>query len=179
LYLVGTGANVVKINNGRVALAREEGELMTIATLTVGKKSTDTDTLVYIGDGVTLTTANIHGGIPMFEKGCTTLNVDGGKPEIIGESAFTTINSDGGCIKYKSSGNCGTLNLAGEIDFSEDSRTREFTTINMYKGSVFNDPEGTVTGAAAADPAFNLVRCRREEVTINRPANRKWTESSI
>lgn len=158
----GTHAsNAVEVNGGSVGAAVYGGEVATIATLRV-VDGDDGGTSFLGGAGLTLATLIQQGGEVVLNAGLTTASVRDGEC-VLRSGNVTTVNADGGTVRYDGIGTIGTLNVSGRVDFSGEMRSCVVTNCNIYKGAELYDPHGRVT---FTNPA-QLVRCRVEDITID------------
>lgn len=175
----GTHAsNVVNVTRGQVGVAQYAGETATVATLRVGFVNNQAgDSIVYCGSGTTLTTVNQTGGILTTNSNVTTVNQTGG--ELIHQAGtLGTLNCDAGEVRYLSTGTLTTANVGsgGTLDFRRDMRGRTVTNCNLYEGSSYFDPNGTVTHTNGID----LIRCTPADlVAFAIPPHRTITLSSV
>ncbi len=161
-WLGANSGNVVNVNKGSVAAASIAGEAATIGTLRQGfRTSVNSDTDVFLGTGVTLTTVNKSGGTLTINSNVTTLTQTGGET-ILAAGTPGTLNVWGGALRYRSAGNATTMNLAGELDCRSDLRGRQIGTLNIFKGAIIRDPFETISSAA-----FILKGCMASEVTLD------------
>lgn len=174
----GTEAtNVVNITKGTVGIAVEVSETATVATLRVGyQTNVSGDATVRCGIGTTLTTIVQSGGTLTTESAVTTATLtDGELIHVVG--AMTALNLDKGACRYRSSGTLTTANVGsgGVLDFRQDNKSRTVTNLNLYEGSEYHDPNGTVTLTNGAD----LIRCNPSDIVFNVVPNRTWTPTTI
>jgi hypothetical protein len=131
VLLTGTHvSNQIVVHGGSVGIgAKFPGEATTVAQLDV-----DGDTAqVYVGFGVTLTTANQNGGNAVLNCPATTVNQEAGSLETRGSGAITTLNIRGTAV-LNSTGTITTVNLAGAgfADFGKSPAVRTVTNFKMY-----------------------------------------------
>lgn len=169
----GTHAsNVVNNIAGDLGIAFFGGESATVATLVTGDGPTSAASTV-CGSGCTLTTVTLNGGSQETNSAITTATQNGGS-WTHKSGTVTTANIYGG-THYPTGGvTYTTLRLYGAtFDLSKGNSAVTITnTIQLYKGAVFNDPQGRVTG-----PVFKLNGCLPSEVTINIPKDKTLTVS--
>ena len=177
LMWLGTHAsNAITIRKGEVGIAIGNGQSATVATLTL-----DEGGMAICGDGATLTTVNNYGGRITAQSNVTTLSQTGGacwfKSGVGTAATLGTANIRGGTLYYESSGTLTTLtvNKGGRLDCRNDPSARTFTNVNLYAGSEFHDPDGSVT----ATNGFDLVQCSPTEVVFDVQQNKTWTPTSI
>lgn len=179
LWLSGANnSNTLENNGGSVAVAALDSDTATIATL----NATD-GSVTRCGLGVTFNSATVKATNSTLDlrSNVTTLTVDGSASSLTcwNTMTVTTLSLTSPCV-YNSSGTITTLNLyvtdsgdaagVGSIDFSQDRTARTITnTVNMYRGTTFNDPNTTVT--LSATPKIQMVQCRYGDVTIDRGIN--------
>jgi hypothetical protein len=105
-----------------------------------------------IGTGATLTTVTIAGGTLVGRSAITTLNINGGTVETYGTFAITTVNNKTGgrfnCLHRNGTSNAiGTYNMqGGTLDVSKDARTIIVGTWNSGPGSVKKATAAQITG---------------------------------
>jgi hypothetical protein len=165
----GTAAtNVFNITKGDAGIGFFADDAATVATLRVGYQTNQLgDSSVACGEGVTLTTVNVTGGELITRSAVTTANVNGGELTHA-EGTLGTLNLDGGQCIYRSDGTMTTANVGsgGVLDFRQDMRARTVTNCNLYDGSSYYDPNGTVTHTNGID----LVRCEAGDLANFRHA---------
>jgi hypothetical protein len=165
----GTHASTVfNITKGDAGIGFFADDSATVATLRVGYQTNQLgDSSVLCGEGVTLTTVNVTGGELITRSAITTANVNGGELTHT-EGALGTLNLDGGQCIYRSDGTMTTANVGsgGVLDFRQDMRSRTVTNCNLYDGSSYYDPNGTVTHTNGID----LVRCEVDDLANFRHA---------
>jgi len=177
-FIKGTHAsNVLTVNKGRVGLAAYPGEASALATLNIGF-TTDVfgDAFVICGADVTaLTTIVQSGGYGRSETNSTTLTMTSGEHVRRGTSTLTTLNLDGGAVRYNSSGTITTANVGsqGNLDFRQDARTRTITTLNLYEEFEYHDPAGKVT----VTNGHKANRCTPVQGIWDVATDKTWTMS--
>jgi hypothetical protein len=150
LLLKGAHAsNVVNVKSGDIGIAFFSGETATVATMTIGYKNMQSsDSKVYCGSGVTLTTITKDGGSLTSNSAVTTLTNNGGDAEI-DAGAITTLTVRGGTVYYNSTGTLTTASVSGtgHLDFSRDQRVKTVTNpVDIYgSNSKLSDPFKVVT----------------------------------
>lgn len=174
----GTHAsNTVTINKGSLAAATYPGETATIATLKVGyQTNVQGDASVVCSSGVTLTTVSQSGGTLQTESNVTTGSVTDGDWRFLA-GTLTTLNLDGGAVRYRSTGTLTTANVGsnGNLDFRQDMRARTVTNVNLYEGSEWHDPFSTVT----ATNGYDFIRCTPADCIWEVGPHQTWTPSAI
>jgi hypothetical protein len=179
ILLRDLGANsTCTVLKGDVGIAYFAEETATVLTLNVGYIDNVTgDADVYCGSGVTLTTVVKSGGNLVLNSNLTTLTQDAGTTTIQGAATATTINLRGGTLYDRSTGTYTTLTILGDgiYDHRGSLSAKTITNLTMYKGAQFYDPQGVVTITNGID----LVQCGLDDVIIDRPPNKTWTESAI
>lgn len=177
LLVLPNSSSVLNVNRGSVGIAIYPGETSTVPTLRVGFETNQAgDSTVICGAGVTLTTIEQSGGKVTTNSAVTTLNMTAG--ELVHETGtFTTINLDGGAVRYKSPSTLTTLIVGsnGIVDFRQDLRSRTVTNISLHAGSEFHDPHGTVT----ASNGFDFVRCQPSDCVFEIAPNQNVVLSPV
>ena len=188
VVVYGTGVSVddqapacdLKINNasaelhvlgGDVGLCTQEGSTGEVSQITVGRGS---GAKLTIGGGATAPTLDVAGGSLSSRGDHTTLSISGGQLHQR-DGQITTLNLNGGNAKIYSADTISTINMTrGTLDFSVDSRDKTITTINMYSKGTIIDPNGVVTFSNGIN-----VYGRIQDITLDFPARRNWSVSSI
>ncbi len=159
ILFLGTHANnILNVFKGSVGVAYFPGEVSTIATLSVGwKTSQAADSDVRLGDGMTLTNIDQSGGLLEIEDNTTTIDMTGGTLTILGTATAADIDLDGATVYYQSSGTLTTVRVGGGgvLDFTRDMRARTVTNVEAHANSSIRDPFKTVTWTNGID----LIRC--------------------
>jgi hypothetical protein len=166
----GTNAsNTVNNLAGDIGIAFFGGETATVATLITGDGPQSVANTV-CGSGCTLTTVTLNGGTQETNSAVTTANQNGGTwTHKLG--TVTTANIYGGTHYPNGAATYTTLNLfGGTFDASKGNASFTASTINLYKGARFIDPQGR-TG----NPAIILKGCKLADVTIDHPVNKTIT----
>lgn len=180
LWFAGTStSNTIESDGGSIAIAALDSDTAGLTTLNATNQST-----IRSGIGTTFTTATAKLTNSTFDvrTAIATLTVDGAGSSLTcwGTMTVTTLSLTSPCV-YNSSGTITTLNLlatdsgdaagVGSIDFSQDRSARTITNaVNMYAGTTFNDPNGTVT--LSGTPDIQLVQCRVGDVSLDLGINR-------
>lgn len=135
IYLKGSNIATLEIVKGDLGIAVLEQETATVATLLIGYDAIPTsDSKVYVGSGVTLTTLTQQAGICVLGCAATTVTVsENATLHTEGAGAITTANVYG-TAHLKSSGTITTLNVWGTADFSRDRTARTITNVNGKAG---------------------------------------------
>ncbi len=148
--IIGTNANhflYVRKATGGVGIAIDvPGETSTFNTVSVS--DTTTDSKVFTGTGLTLTTWYQDGGVNICQAAgtITTITVNGGTLNYEGTTACTTVNVVSGTFYPNSSGTITTLNAKGGVtDATQSNRARTWTTFNLYAGATVNVDMSVVT----------------------------------
>lgn len=183
LLIVDAAANtVLNVNKGTVGVALNAGETATITTLNIGAlNNIGGDSNVVCGSGTTLGTITKLGGSLTVESNFTTLTQYAGTATVLGSATATTITVYDGTLEDRSSGTFTTVSMHGTYDKRKSMAAKTVTNMNMYKGAKLYDPAGTIMFTNGID----LVQSRlfddngQAQVTIVRPANKTWTESTI
>lgn len=144
-------ANAMVVTRGSVGIAFNFGEVATLASLRVGSRGSETDSQIYIGAGLTLTTLAVVSGAVQSEVSATTVTVDGGTLTQGGTSvSITTLTIRGGTVNWDATGTVTTtvLGTGSALDLSRDPRTgKTFTNLTVNAGATLLDPNkvGTFT----------------------------------
>lgn len=169
--------SVWTVQKGSLGVAPLAGETATIATLNVGyRENVASDSIVFCGSGVTLTTINQSGGILTTNSNVTTMNQrDGTWDHVAG--TLGTLNLDGGTCLYRSTGtlSAAIVGSGGNLDFRQDMRARTVSACDLFEKSEIHDPFGTVTFSAGID----LNRCQPTDVVLDIPAHKRLTLGSV
>lgn len=165
-------SNVVNNLAGDLGIAFFGGESATVATLVSGDGPQSAASTV-CGSGCTLTTVTLNGGTIETSSAITTANQNAGT-WTHRSGTVTTANLYGGTHYPNGTVTYTTLKLFGAtFDLSKGNGVVTISnTIQMYKGAVFNDPQGRVSG-----PVFKLNGCLPSEVTIVIPKDKTLTVS--
>jgi len=177
LLVLPNTSSVVNVNRGSVGIAIYPGETSTVPTLRVGfVENVNGDSFVRSGPGVTLTTIEQSGGKLTTQSNFVTLNMTAGELVHITGTA-TTLNIDGGAVRYNSSGTCTTANVGsgGVLDFQRDLRGRTVTNASMNEKASMLDPHGTVIFTNGVD----FVRCTPADCVFEIKPNQTISLSSI
>lgn len=179
ILLLGTHANnEINVPQGDVGVAFFDGETSTLLTVRAGS-SAITGSSLRLGDGVTLTGADINiGGASVYIDSATaTADIDlhsGGTLYITGTGAHANIDVQHGTCHYNSSGTITTLTVrsAGKFDRSGDLRGATITNaVQLYKGANIQDPNKSLT----LSNGFVLNGCTLADVTLNFGTDRTYT----
>ena len=141
--LANSSSTTLHVNKGNVGIALVDGETATLGSVSGSYTSNrSSDSKLYIGAGVTLTTANFYAGQTEMACGATTVNIFEATLTTIGEGLLETVNQNDGTFYSNSSGTITTLNNRGGItDFLRASVARIVTTLKLDPGgSVIYDP---------------------------------------
>jgi hypothetical protein len=127
----------VTVHRGSVGIAFESGETSTVGTVGVrwvATRSTDSD--VFIGDGVTITTLEQTAGTCLLRAAVTTATITGGTFSTAGVGAITTLNVSGGTVTTTgtAAATIGTANVTGGSVFFNSLGT--ITALNISGGTV-------------------------------------------
>lgn len=139
--LTNSASASINVLTGQVAIAPSGSDTSTVGTVRVGSNGS-----CVIGAGVTVTSV-VSVGNCLCWASPTNLTVDGGTTTIAGSAAVsgTTIVSDGTLV-HKSSGTLAAVTLGpGQLDCSQDLRTKTITSLTVKKGGQYKEPFGTVT----------------------------------
>lgn len=171
LWWRGTNVNnTVTAENASLAVAPVNSNAATWLTMDA------TNSSVRCGDTVTQATLTNNGSTIELNSALTTLvhSTAGGTTLCKGTGALGTATLDGGSLVYWSTGTITTLTLGvgTAFDCSGDPRARTITNkVNLYAGSVFNDPAGT---CIAGGLSVQTVKCGIETVRINVGSNHSY-----
>ncbi len=151
-------SNAALIYGGSVGFACQAGESTTFLTAKVMRDQAS----LYGGTALTLGTLTQRGGSVTLNNTCTTITKTGGTLFVLGSGTVTTFTHDAGKCSYQSSGTCTTYTGGSfaAIDFSADLRTKTVTTATFYGGTVWNDPNASVT----ITNGIVYTRCRLGDV---------------
>jgi hypothetical protein len=140
-------SNELTMQGGSVGIATNAAaDTATVPTINV------TGGRLNIGTGATLTTVTIAGGTLVGRSAITTLNINGGTVETYGTFAITTVNNKTGgrfnCLHRNGTSNAiTTYNMqGGTLDVSKDARTIVVGTWNSGPGSVKKATAAQITG---------------------------------
>lgn len=146
LLLKGTHAsNTFEFKSGTSGLGYFLGESCSASVTRVSPEAS-----LIVGELVSLVTVTSLGTTLIQTSGAgTTLTVEEGTTRVIGTSAWTTLNADGGVCYYESSGTVSTANIGpGTVDCSGDISPRTFSVTNLEVGGQIIDPNQTITHTA-------------------------------
>jgi len=178
--LCNSTSSTVKECYAALDIAKEPGQTSSLGTIAQGAGSD-----IELGEGVTLATSiTVNGGslvsyatddptlIDMKVGTTVTLFGRSGDVTTINQQAGSTLNwrrATGTVTNYTSVG--------GTVDFTNVNSTSAvaFTNVDLYAGSVWNDPNGYVTTSNGID--LNL--CGLEDVSIVIGKNLTVTPSAI
>jgi hypothetical protein len=157
---------------GDAGIAFFGGETATVATLVTGDGPLSQASTI-CGTGCTLTTVTLNGGTQETNSAITTANQNGGN-WTHKAGTITTANIYGGTHYPVGAATYTTLKLfGGTFDASRGNASFAITnTIQLYKGAIFRDPQGRVSG-----PVFKLNGCTMADVTIDIPKDKTYTVS--
>ncbi len=145
----GTHAsNAVYLSKGDFGAAVYANETATIAEFEVSwKTNQNSDATFVLGDGCTTTTIKKVGGQGAVYGPTTNIVNRAGDLTVVSRSAgnIASLVHDDGVFSYQGVGIIALADVSGVIDFRQDLRPRTITTLNLYKGAEYHDPEGTVT----------------------------------
>lgn len=180
LWLCNSTSAAVKECYGSLDIAKEPGQTSSLGTIAQGVGSD-----IELGEGVTLATSiTVNGGslvsyaiddptlIDMKVGTVVTLFGRSGDVTTIKQQAGSTLNwrrNTGTVTNYTSTG--------GTVDFTNvnEGSAVAFTNVDLYAGSVWNDPNGYVTVTNGID--LNL--CGIEDVSVIIGKNLTVTPSAI
>lgn len=159
--LLGSHASIdifVREAKGGVGIAVDEpNETATIGDLSV--PTLDTQTRVFVGAGVTLSTYHQGGGNNVLNAAATitSAKVDGGTLTIEGDYTITTLTVNGGSVidnHKKTAGNAITTLVikGGSVDLTRSSEARTIAAVNPDGGTLITD-DSYITLTAINEPA--------------------------
>jgi len=162
-------SSVVQVSGASVALAHLAGQTATAATVAAK------DAVVWIGAGVTLTTASLTNCQGRVEASWTTLTMlVGGRVEVLGAAA----GSAAGTLVYKgtlvwkstgATGNSPVVGSGGTVDFSQaPAAVTVGGTVELNAGAGWLDPAGVIS------TSYNLKlnRCNAADVNLDLGVNK-------
>lgn len=157
-------SSVVRVQSASLALARNAGQTATVSTLT------GNDSTVWLGSGVTLTTATLTNCNTTTYASWTTLNqYAGGTTEVRGAAAGANsgLKVYGGNVIWRSTGATGNspvVGAGGSVDFSRAPSTVTCGgTVELNAGATWLDPSGRIS----TPYNLNLNRCTLADVRVN------------
>ncbi len=134
------------------------GETSTVGVVSISAP-TGSNSNVFIGDGVTLTTYQQTGGQAVLDAAATITSVtlDGGSLRTEGTQAITTVNVSAGTLAHNSTGTVTTLNqTGGTVTTAESNEARTITTYNLDGGTLVSD-DAYLTITTLDHPAGNTT----------------------
>lgn len=132
LYLKGSAITTLNVTKGKVGLAVRDAETSAATTARCNGENAD----LWLGAGVTLTTAECLKGVLRLRCAATTLNIYGGTVYSEEIGTITTVNMYGGIFYPNSTGTITTINLlGGTLDFRKSGAARTVTTLNLKRGA--------------------------------------------
>ncbi len=169
LLIKGTAITAVNVFGGSVGLG-------VISQLTTETTNVTTlrlyDGYVRTGLACTITTKEQTGGVLDSWFTVTTCTTHGGTHNHYA-STMNTVTINGGTLNWLSGNNPTSVevNSGGVFDMSGDTRAITITSVNLYAGATFLDPQarGTYTNG------IDLEKCDLTEVTINLGKHKKIT----
>ncbi|ANS03304.1 hypothetical protein [uncultured Mediterranean phage uvDeep-CGR2-KM19-C37] len=173
-------ANQIFVNKGDVGAAFFAGEECELTTCAVGfKTNVAGDSSLIIGDDADLATAtiNVRGGLTDTNSNIATVNMTAGEL-IICSGTVTTINLDGGDVRYRSTGTMTTciVGPGGNIDFRQSVQNVTVTNLTLHRDCEYHDPTGRVTVTNGID----FDRCQPSDLRAFEVASHQtWTASAI
>jgi hypothetical protein len=151
--LCNSASTVLHLRKGKVGIALGNGETATMGTINQNYDTEqESDTELYLGAGVTLTTLNKVGGKGIINCGATTITNNGGDLRTEGSGAIVTLTASKGEIVSNSTGTITNLNAIGEsiIDFTKSSAARTVTTPKVGdSGKIKHNSATTLTAQIA------------------------------
>lgn len=154
LYLKGSALTVLNLVRGSVALAGLFTETSSVTTARV----LGTNSRLFLGSGVTITTLEVFGGEVIVNCAVTNLIVWGGKVTSWGAGAITTADLYGGDSIFNSTGTITTLNSrGGNADFQQSGAARTVTFVNAYPGGQILVNKNAVTFTNGITAQENLA----------------------
>jgi hypothetical protein len=166
---IGTdAANVVNITKGTLDVAYLAGMVATIATLNQDyQTNVQSDAVVRLGVGATITTVNKSGGTLEVNCAVTTLTQLNGITTIV-SGVVTTLDNLGGTVYQQGNGTMTTAIIgSGTLDFTRGAGAITVTTVKIYGGVTLLDTTRRVTWT---NPV-NLEQCSIPDVTIDLGTN--------
>jgi hypothetical protein len=149
VLIKGTHAsNIFHVTKGDVGFAFFDGEVATIATLTVGFEDSQAgDSIVRCGDGMTLTNIDQSGGSLTIDDNTTTIDMTGGTLHAL-SGTHTSLDCYGVSIFDMRSGTVTTaaVGAGATLDLSHGLQSRIITNaLQLYPGATLADPNAKGT----------------------------------
>jgi hypothetical protein len=149
LDFLGTNAgNAVVASRGYFMVAGLPNSVSTIATCDIGSQTNiNTDVVALLGDGCTLGTLLMVGGVVQVNNGATTVQINSGTLTLSGTAGVTTLTNNSGTFNYDSSGTIGTY-VGGNTSLMNATRVnvaRTMTNCTLNSGVAFRDTGKTIT----------------------------------
>lgn len=164
--LCNSASTVLHLRKGKVGIALGDGETATIGTINQNFDTTqDSDTELYLGAGVTLTTLAKTGGKAIINCGATLITNNGGDLRTEGSGVITTLTCSKGEIIINSTGTITNLNAIGEsvVDETKSSAARTVTTPKVGgSGKIKHSSAVTHTNQAARYEASGNIEISAE-----------------
>lgn len=160
-------ANDIDISKGVVGLAREPGQVSTVASVSTGFVDNEAgDVLFRAGSGCTLATIVANGGRIETDCAVTTVTLTNATWQHT-SGAMGTIINDGGTVIDLSTGTVTAYSgLEGSVyDHSGDTRPKTYTAVLLHAGATWKDPN-----AATNTYTANIVlaeECHLADVIVD------------
>lgn len=152
----------IQVLKGIVGIAHEAGETAQVGTVTCSytdSKSSDSD--LFIGDGVTITTLQQTAGDVILRSAVTTATIEAGTLRTEGSGAIATLNANGGIATLNSTGDITTMTIndRGKADFTKSVGSRTITNLKLNPGgNLTHDPDNTtITNWTEPDGPISLT----------------------
>lgn len=170
-------SNKLHVFKGIVAIARKDDQNAYFDDIRVGyRENVSSDSQLYIGRNVTLDTIEQTGGVVQSRSSFTEHNMTDGKLELV-DATVDEAYADAGEIVIRAAATITRVDLGSgaTLDCSQDLRSKQINALNLYEGSTFRDPHGTV----ALPNGYNLIRCNENDVTLELPNNVNVTRTPL
>ena len=172
-------ANVIEMTQGSVGLAREPGQVSTVATVKVEPLDPQSDATFRAGSGCTLATLIANGGTIETDCALTTVTLMAGVwTHTGGAIGAGGITNTAGTIIDLSNGAI-TFYIGREervYDHRGDFRAKTYTAVDLYPGATWLDPNAAANTYTAG---IDLNQGRLEEFTIDVGPNRRITPGTV
>lgn len=146
-----SGSSQINCYKGKLGVAMFAGETATVDTIRQGfLTNKNSDSYVFVGSGVTVTTWQKDGGDGVLNAPIATLRHEDGTLTVLDGLTPTTVGTlslVGGSLTDRATGTITTLTVGtGAIyDRTDDSRAKTITNTTLYGKSEFLDPHGSIT----------------------------------
>lgn len=151
LYIKGSGASSIVIQQGYVGICVDAGETANFATsFEIGyRTSPSSDVNLVIGSGCTLNTISQLGGVVRCNANVAALTTTSGSQGAFyleGAATMGTLLLDGGVYYHQSSGTITSaiVNPGGVFDHTQDIRAFTITNLTLRDGCTFLDPAHSI-----------------------------------